>query len=103
MEKTLLSLLAFISFSAFAGDMYFVCEDEINEDFISVSINEGRARLLLSVADDPFLLDLKQVKAAKSIRYDLKVTSLKSKRSDTTELKIFEEVQLGSYICLVRD
>jgi hypothetical protein len=103
MKKAILPFIFALSYSAFAGDMNLVCEDEKNDDFLSVSINEGNARLLLSIEGDPLLLNLKQVKSERQTRYDLTVTDLKSHRKEEIGLKIFEEVQLGSYVCLVRD
>lgn len=103
MKKTLFALLALLSLSAFAGDMYLVCEDEKNDDFLSVSIEDGKARLMLTLEDQPLLLDLKQNKSDERTIYNLKVSFLKSHKSETIELKTFEEIQLGSYTCLVRD
>ncbi len=103
MKKLLLVFLAWISFSTFAGDMYLVCEDEKNDDFLSSSINDGSARIMLTTGDAPLLLDLKQLSTDKSSIYNLRITFLKSCQSKTLELKTFEEVQLGSYVCLVRD
>jgi hypothetical protein len=103
MKKALCTLLALISFSSYAGDMYFVCEDEKNDDFLSITVDKGRARLLLLQEETPLLLDLKQLKSKKHSRYHLRVTNLKSHQSEVTELKIFEEVLFGTYACLVRD
>jgi len=96
-------MLAIISFSTFAGDLYFVCEDEKNDDFLSIMIDKGRARLILSQEERPILLDLKQFKSDSHSSYHLKLTYLKSHLIEETELKIFEEVQLGTSVCLIRD
>ena len=103
MKKVILAFIFALSYSAFAGDMYLVCEDEENDDFLSVSISEGNARLLLSFEGAPLLLNLKQVKSERHTRYNLTVTDLKSHTKEDIGLKIFEEVQLGTYVCLVRD
>jgi hypothetical protein len=103
MKNTLTALLALISLSAFAGDKYFVCENEQNEDFLSATLNNGKARLMLTVKNDPYLLDVKEVKSAKENSYILKITTLRVQKSEKVELDLFEEIQLGPYVCLMRD
>lgn len=103
MKKILWALLVFTSFSALAGDMYLVCEDEKNDDFLSASITDGKARMMLTLEDQPLLLDLKTIKSEERTYYDLKVNFLRSHRAESILLKAFEEMQLGSYHCLVRD
>jgi hypothetical protein len=104
MKKAFVAFLTLISFSAFAGDLYLVCEDEKNDDFISATIENGKASMMIMAQDDqPLLLDVKQIKDADKTIFDLKVKILRQNKTEQMELSLFEEVTLGKYICLIRD
>lgn len=103
MRKIIFALFILSSLSAYAGDMYLVCEDEKNDDFRSVSINDGRAQMVLNLSERPLILDVTQVRRNKISRYDLKVTYENFHHQEKRRLKLFEEINVGSYICLIRD
>jgi hypothetical protein len=102
--KTLLAVLVTLfSLSAFAGDLYLVCEDTINDDFLSSTLNEGRASLLLTTsAQEPLLLKVRTLKSDKTT-YELTLTQLRLNQSEKIELEVFEEINLGNYTCMIRD
>ena len=96
--------LTFFSLTAFAGDMYLVCENEKDNDFLSASIEDHGATMLLNITESqPVKLHVKKNKTSQSTLYNLEVNFLREKISEEFELKIFEEINLGNYTCLVRD
>jgi hypothetical protein len=103
MKKILFVLFILSSLSAYAGDMYLVCEDGKNDDFRSVSINKGRARMVLNLSDRPLILDVTQFRRNKISRYNVKVSHGHFHHQEKRRLKLFEEIKVGSYICLIRD
>jgi hypothetical protein len=104
MKKILFAFLIQMSFAAFAGDLYFVCEDEQNDDFLSATIEDGKATLMLVVQQgQPLLVEVLQKNTNSTSVFDLKVRALRLNRTEDIELTLFEEVALGQYICLIRD
>jgi hypothetical protein len=103
MKSILAVLFTLFSLSALAGDLYLVCEDASNDDFLSSTIENGRASLLLNTAtNEPLLLKVREVKSAQS-KYELTLTQLRVNQSEKIELDLFEEINLGNYTCLIRD
>jgi hypothetical protein len=103
MRKIIFALFILSSLSAYAGDMYLVCEDEKNDDFRSVSINKGKARLVLPMIEQIAILEINEMRSNIKTRYDLKVTYQSANQKKQIKLNLFEEIKVGSYICLVRD
>jgi hypothetical protein len=104
MKLIIFATLIFASLSSFAGDLYFVCENEVDNDFLSASIGDHGATLLLNITESqPVRLHLKRNKSSQSAQYDLEVKFLREKITEQFELKLFEEIKLGKYSCLVRD
>jgi hypothetical protein len=104
MKLILFAALIFTSLSSFAGDLYFVCENEVDNDFLSATIGDRGATLLLNITESqPVRLHLKRNKSSQSAQYDLEVNFLREKITEQFELKLFEEIKLGKYSCLVRD
>ncbi len=104
MRKVLLALLVFVSFSAFAGDIYLVCEDEKNDDLVSVEVesDEG-ALLILNSENSSILLRVKKLKDLTRTSYNLNIKILGERESENIELSLFEEVTINNYICSIRD
>ena len=103
MKSIIAILLSLFSLSAFSGDLYLVCEDSTNEDFLSSTINNGRATLLLTtVTNEPLLLNVRELKSAQT-KFELTLTQLRVNQSEKIELDLFEEINLGNYTCLIRD
>jgi hypothetical protein len=104
MKKIVFMLFAFLSVSSFAGDLYLVCENEKDNDFLSASIDAYGATMLLNITDSqPVRLHLKSQKVNQSSSYKLEVNFLREKIKEEFELDLFEEIKLGNYTCLVRD
>jgi hypothetical protein len=104
MKKILFLLLSFLSLSCFAGDLYLVCENEKENDFLSASIDAHGATMLLNITDSqPVRLHLKSQKEQQSSSFKLEVNFLREKINEEFELDLFEEIKLGDYICLIRD
>ena len=103
MKSLLAILFTLFSISAFGGDLYLVCEDVENDDFLSSTISEGRASLLLTTAsNDPLLLKVRALKSTKT-QYELTLTQLRHNQSEKIALDLFEEIKLGNYTCMIRD
>lgn len=103
MKSVLAILMTFFSLSVFAGDLYLVCEDASHDDFLSSTIDDGRAGLLLTTAtNEPLLLKVRELKSAQT-KYELTLTQLRSNQSEKIELDLFEEIIIGNYTCLIRD
>jgi len=104
MKKILFALFIQVSFSAFAGDLFLVCEDEQNDDFVSASIEKGKGSLMLVINEQqPLLLEVVQNKNETKSLFNLRVKALRLNKTEEVELSLFEEVALGPYICLIRD
>lgn len=104
MKKAFVLLMTLISFSAFAGDLYLVCEDEKNDDFMSATIEDGKASLMIMATEDqPLLLEVKQIKNSNKTTFDMKIKILRQNKIERVELSLFEEITFGNYTCLIRD
>ena len=104
MKKILFALLIQVSFAAFAGDLYLVCENEQNDDFVSASIEEGEGSMLLVInVQQPLLLEVVQDKNENKSLFNLRVKDIRLNKTEEIELSLFEEVTLGHYICMIRD
>lgn len=90
--------------SAFAGDLYLVCEKSDGEDMHSVTIESGRAMMIVNVDDQtPVLIDLNKIKKENISEFKVRLKNLRSNVKQTFNLKIAEEFQVGDFICAVRD
>jgi hypothetical protein len=104
MKKVLLAILALVSFSALAGDIYFVCEDEKNDDLVSIAVESDKtSSLILNIERSSILLRVKKGKELTRALYHLNIKTLGERDSETIELSLFEEVIIGNYSCSIRD
>ncbi len=104
MRYILTMIFCLLSLSAFAGDLYLVCEDPKNDVLLSTTINNGSTRMMIHLSNEVTLeLRLNPLQDEDKSLFSLEVTNLKSGLTETVHLAVFEEVTIGHYQCSIRD
>ena len=103
MKKFFFSCLILIGTlsSAFAGDLVFICEKE--NDFIVKDLIDGRAWMTVNTGSSQVELKVRKITSATVSRFNLVMLDRKSGNAGQMTIEIFEEVQIGDYVCMVRD
>jgi hypothetical protein len=104
MRYILAMIICLLSLSAFAVDLYLVCEDSKNDVLLTTAINNGNTKMVVHVSNEVNLeLRLSQLRDEDKSLFYLGVTNLKSVQSDNVHLSLFQEVTIGHYLCAARD